>query len=76
MDPLVPRINCLVIRDINNYNHKATGDHFNLRGHSVTDMKFMVLEIVKKEDTLYRKEREKDLIRLFDVYNNGLNRED
>ena len=42
----------------------------------MTDMKLMVFEIVKNKYTLYRKEREKDMIRLFDVYNNSLNRED
>ena len=29
---------------INNNKNKATGDHFNLPGHNVYDMKFTVLE--------------------------------
>ena len=61
---------------INNFKQKATGYHFNLPGHGVKDMKFTVLEKVKYDDTAYRKEREKDLIRLFDVYHHGMNRED
>ena len=60
---------------INNFKHRATGDHFNLPGHGVKDMKYTVLEKVKYLDTAYRKEREKDLIRLFNVYHNAINRE-
>ena len=61
---------------INNNKNKATGDHFNLPGHSVNDMRFTVLEKVKYDSTEYRKEREKDIIRLFDAYYQGINRED
>ena len=61
---------------INNQHTKATGEHFNLPGHSVNDMRFTILEKVKYDDMAYRKEREKDIIRLFDVFYNGLNRQD
>ena len=33
-------------------------------------------EKVKYDSTEYRKEREKDIIRLFDAYYQGINRED
>ena len=57
---------------INNNKNRATGDHFNLPGHSVYDRKFTVLEKVKYDRTEYRK----DIIRLFDAYYYGINRED
>ena len=52
---------------------KVTGRHFNLPGHSIADMKFTILEKVRKKDTLYRKEREKFHINTFKSYYNGLN---
>ena len=39
-------------------------------------MRFTVLEKVKYDSTEYRKEREKDIIRLVDAYYHGINRED
>ena len=36
----------------------ATGEHFNQPGHSLANMKFTILEAVKKKNPLYRKERE------------------
>ena len=44
---------------------QATGEHFNLPGHSMHNMKFTVLEQVKSNDPLYAREREKLLIRKF-----------
>ena len=61
---------------INNNKNKATGNHFNLPGHSVNDMRFTILEKVKYDSTEYRKVRDKDIIRLFDAYYQGINRED
>ena len=61
---------------INIINNKATGNHFNWPCHSVQDMRFTVLEKVKYDSTEYRKEREKDIIRLVDAYYHGINRED
>ena len=61
---------------IRNASSKATGDHFKLPGHSVNDMKFTALEKIKYNTMEYRKEREKDIIRLFDVCDLGLNRQD
>ena len=53
---------------------KATGMHFNLPGHSVTNMKVSIIEQVKYNSDLYRKEREDFYIRRFNTYNEGLNR--
>ena len=36
---------------------QATGAHFNLPGHSLSDMMVTILEKVKSQDELYRKER-------------------
>ena len=54
---------------------KSTGYHFNLPGHSVANMKAIILEKVKKRDENYRKEREHFMIRKFNTYLNGLNKE-
>ena len=59
----------------NDMKSKATGEHFNKPGHSVRDLRVVVLEKVKKIDENYRKEREKYMINMFDTYYNGLNRQ-
>ena len=51
------------------------GAHFNLPGHALADMKATILEQVKVNDDIYRKEREKYLINKFDTYYNGLNQQ-
>ena len=42
--------------------------HFNESGHSLADMKMIILEKVKKNDELYRKECEHYFIRKFNTY--------
>ena len=59
----------------NKVTEKATGDHFNSPGHSLSIMTIRVLEQGKTRDSEYRKEREKYFINLFDTYNKGLNRQ-
>ena len=54
---------------------KATGEHFNSPGHSLSDLSITVLEKVKKNDDLYRKEREKYFFRKFNTFYKGLNRQ-
>lgn len=54
---------------------KATGAHFNLPGHSLDNMKFTILEQVKRNDESYRREREKYLINKFNTFHKGLNRQ-
>ena len=49
---------------MNNNKNKATWDHFSLPGRSVNDVRFAVWEQVKYDSPEYRKEREKDIIRL------------
>ena len=53
--------------------NKPTGEHFNSPGHTISNMTIIILEKVKVSDTLYRKEREKYLIRKFNSYYNGMN---
>ena len=55
--------------------YKATGHHFNLPGHTLSHMKFTILEQVKVNSDNYRKERERYFIQKFDTYNQGLNRQ-
>ena len=54
-------------------NH-PTGEHFNRPGHSIDNITITILEKVKVNDTQYRKEREKYLIKKFDTYYNGMNK--
>ena len=53
---------------------QATGAHFNLPGHSLSDMMVTILEKVKSQDELYRKERESYHIRKFNTFYRGINR--
>ena len=59
----------------NKQTSKATGEHFNLPGHRSHHMKFTILEKVKSLDPLYGREREKLLIRKFNTFYNGINKE-
>ena len=54
---------------------QATGQHFNMPGHSLSNMTITILEQVKKYDDSYRQEREKLLIRKFNTFYQGLNRQ-
>ena len=54
-------------------NH-PTGEHFTSKGHQLSDMVITILEQISSTDPLYRKERERYLIRKFNSYNNGLNK--
>ena len=53
--------------------NKTTGKQVNLPGHSVSNMTVTILEKVKVNDTRYRKERERYLIRKFNSYYQGMN---
>ena len=53
---------------------QATGEHFSLPGHILADLSVTALERVKRNNILYRKEREEYFIRLFDTYNRGINK--
>ena len=54
---------------------QATGYHFNLPGHSVGDLKVTGLERVIKPDIEYRKEKESYIIRKFNSFYSGINKE-
>ena len=54
---------------------KATSGHFNLPGHSISNMKVTMLEKMKTPDIIYRKEREKILIRKFNTFYHGINKQ-
>ena len=54
--------------------NQPTGEHFNSKGHKLSDMSIFILEQIPSTDRLYRKERERYLIRKFDTYNDGLNK--
>ena len=53
---------------------EPSGDHFNKPGHSVHNLKGMVLEKVKSHDPFVLRIRESRLIKLFDTFNYGLNK--
>jgi hypothetical protein len=58
-------------------NHKltqATGHHFNLPGHSVSDMRVMAIVKIYERGAAYRKEMEKEFIGKFNSFRRGINR--
>ena len=54
--------------------NQATGAHFNLPGHSVTDMSVMAIEQIFNRGTPFKKEMEKEYISNFNTFHNGLNK--
>ena len=53
----------------NQVTSKATGAHSNLPGHSLADLRVIILEQTKYKSEEYRKEREKHFIRKFNTFN-------
>ena len=53
---------------------KATGHHFNLPGHSESDMRITVVEKVHSRDPFMLEEREKFYINKFEAKFRGINR--
>ena len=53
---------------------KATGGHFNLPGHKLSDMSISVLEKVKEKNTFYRESRESYQIENFNLQRKGINK--
>ena len=56
------------------HTNKATGEHFNLPGHKVSDMEVTIIEKIYNEDPNYRKQREQMWIEKFHTKYKGLNR--
>ena len=59
---------------MNSQLEKATGHHFNQPGHSLADLTVTALEKPKRNNSLYRKEREEYFIRLFNTFHEGINK--
>ena len=53
---------------------KATGIHFNKKGHSISDMQISIVEKVLNQDPQFRKQREKMYIQKFNSNYKGLNK--
>ena len=53
--------------------NQPTGKHFNSRGHTLSDMSFVILEKVTSDNVLLREERESHYIRLFNSKYKGMN---
>ena len=53
---------------------KATGEHFNLPGHSLADMRVTVIEKVHSADPMMRKTRESHFITKLNSKHKGMNR--
>ena len=60
---------------VNQHIDKATGAHYDQPGHSLANIKVTILEQVKVNCEMYRKERERYFINKFDTLQNGLNRQ-
>ncbi|CAM4698899.1 unnamed protein product, partial [Caretta caretta] len=62
--------------DVKNYNiHKPVGEHFNLSGHAITDMKVAILQQKNFKSRLQRETAELEFICKLDTINLGLNRD-
>ena len=59
---------------VNNMKSKATGEHFNMKGHRVSDMRVSILEKIFSTDPAIRKEREKFFINKMNSKYKGLNK--
>ena len=59
----------------NRVTSQATGEHFNLPGHSLADLSITILEQTNRKSSEYRKERERYFIRKFDTYYHGINKQ-
>ena len=64
----------LLLYVLNKNIDKATGNHFNKRGHSISDMRITILEKIYNTDPNYRKEREKMWIQKFNTKYKGMNK--
>ena len=53
---------------------KSTGAHFNLKGHSSSDMEITIVEKIFSQDPQFRKQREKMFIQKFNTRYRGLNK--
>ena len=58
----------------NNMLSKATGAHFNQKGHKISDMEISVVENFFNNDAQFRKQREKMFINRFNSKYKGMNR--
>ena len=54
---------------------EPSGEHFRLPGHAVSDLFGLAIDYVKSTDPFVLKAREALLIRKFDSYRNGLNKD-
>ena len=58
-----------------NVETEPSGEHFNKPGHSVADLRGQVLEKVSSKDPFILRAREAMLIKKFDTFRKGLNKE-
>ena len=59
---------------LNKQTNQATGHHFNLPGHSLSDLQITAIEQVRKNDVIYRRQREEYHIRRFNTLHQGINK--
>ena len=58
----------------NNVLSKATGAHFNLKGHKISDMELTIVEKIFNPDPQFRKQREKMYVNKFNTKHKGINK--
>ena len=58
----------------NSHLNQATGEHFNLPGHAISDMEVTILEKVFSKDPQFRKTRESMFIEQFNTKYKGMNK--
>ena len=58
----------------NKHVNKVTGEHFNSRGHSQSDMKISIVEKIYSNSDQFRKQRERMFISKFNTKYKGMNK--
>ena len=53
---------------VNQKLNKTTGEHYNIKGHKVSDMQVTILEKIFSSETAFRKERENYFIMKMNTY--------
>ena len=59
----------------NKVTSQATGEHFNLPGHSLADLRVSVIEQMAIKNSEYRKEKEHYQIRKLNTFHKGINKQ-
>ena len=55
--------------------YQPAGEHFNMKGHEISHLEGLAIELVRNKDPFVLRARESRLMQKFDTFRNGLNKE-